>query len=267
MDYNARFYSPRLGRFVQADSITPNYLAPQTYNRFSYVYNSPTNYFDDGGHCPKPSTEAFEQSSGSIICIAAFIPTAESNFAPGLPHLEGDNRSFTSDSNRDGEGSSRGWVWVDAETGDILDYAVHESCQVGGDCVGPREVHTETTLTFFENWIVSEKAGTTITVNIGLICDGGWWEPFCALTFNGEITIDIRYDKLSDGPVANIKAKLNNFPNWEAYYWEDEETVTELFTVENFSDTELESGVGSATNAATGSVTSTTYTYKIYLPE
>ena len=41
MHYGARFYSPRLGRFVSADSIVPEPGNPQAFNRFSYVLGNP----------------------------------------------------------------------------------------------------------------------------------------------------------------------------------------------------------------------------------
>jgi hypothetical protein len=50
MDYRARFYSVALGRFQQPDTIIPNPANPQSFNRFSYVYNRPINYNDPSGH-------------------------------------------------------------------------------------------------------------------------------------------------------------------------------------------------------------------------
>ena len=50
MDYNARFYDPALGRFVQADTIVPSPGDPQSLNRYSYVLNSPLVYRDPSGH-------------------------------------------------------------------------------------------------------------------------------------------------------------------------------------------------------------------------
>jgi RHS repeat-associated protein len=50
MDYKARFYSPVLNRFIQPDSIVPNLLSPQMFNRFSYVGNNPVNFNDPTGH-------------------------------------------------------------------------------------------------------------------------------------------------------------------------------------------------------------------------
>ena len=50
--YGARFYSPKLGRFLNADTIVPNAANPQDFNRYSYVYNNPINYIDPSGHLP-----------------------------------------------------------------------------------------------------------------------------------------------------------------------------------------------------------------------
>ena len=48
--YGARMYSPKLGRFLSADTIVPSPSDPQAINRFSYVRNSPLNYVDPTGH-------------------------------------------------------------------------------------------------------------------------------------------------------------------------------------------------------------------------
>lgn len=50
MDYKARFYSPTLGRFIQPDSIVPNAVNPQGFNKYSYVINNPLRYADPTGH-------------------------------------------------------------------------------------------------------------------------------------------------------------------------------------------------------------------------
>ncbi len=50
MDYRARFYSQSLGRFIQPDTIIPNPSSPQSWNRYSYVLNSPVNLNDPSGH-------------------------------------------------------------------------------------------------------------------------------------------------------------------------------------------------------------------------
>jgi RHS repeat-associated protein len=48
--YGARFYSPKIGRFISPDTIIPGYGNPQNLNRFSYVRNNPVRYTDPTGH-------------------------------------------------------------------------------------------------------------------------------------------------------------------------------------------------------------------------
>jgi len=50
--YGARFYSPKLGRFLSADSIVPNMANPQALNRYSYVYGNPLRFTDPSGNIP-----------------------------------------------------------------------------------------------------------------------------------------------------------------------------------------------------------------------
>lgn len=46
-----KYVSPYINRFLQPDSIIPNPVNPQAFNRFSYVYNNPINLIDPSGHC------------------------------------------------------------------------------------------------------------------------------------------------------------------------------------------------------------------------
>jgi RHS repeat-associated protein len=50
MDYNARYYSPRLGRFVSPDSIVPEPGSSGGFNRYRYSRNNPLRYVDPSGH-------------------------------------------------------------------------------------------------------------------------------------------------------------------------------------------------------------------------
>jgi RHS repeat-associated protein len=50
-DYNARMYSPVLGRFLSADTLVPDGTNPQSWNRYAYVVNNPLKYKDPSGHC------------------------------------------------------------------------------------------------------------------------------------------------------------------------------------------------------------------------
>jgi RHS repeat-associated protein len=48
--YNARYYDPALGRFVQSDTIIPQPGSIQSYDRYAYVNNNPLRYTDPSGH-------------------------------------------------------------------------------------------------------------------------------------------------------------------------------------------------------------------------
>lgn len=48
--FGARYYDPKLGRFITADDIIQNPTDPQTLNRYSYTSNNPVNRVDPDGH-------------------------------------------------------------------------------------------------------------------------------------------------------------------------------------------------------------------------
>ncbi len=48
--YGARFYSPKLGRFLSPDTTAPNLDNPQKLNHYSYVLNNPLRYSDPTGN-------------------------------------------------------------------------------------------------------------------------------------------------------------------------------------------------------------------------
>ncbi|MBI5665029.1 MAG: RHS repeat-associated core domain-containing protein [Nitrospirae bacterium] len=48
--YNARYYDPKLARFITADTIVPEPFDPQALNRYSYVINNPVMLIDPSGH-------------------------------------------------------------------------------------------------------------------------------------------------------------------------------------------------------------------------
>ncbi|MBI5665027.1 MAG: RHS repeat-associated core domain-containing protein [Nitrospirae bacterium] len=48
--YGARYYDPRLEKFMTADTIVPEPFNPQALNRYSYCINNPINYTDPSGN-------------------------------------------------------------------------------------------------------------------------------------------------------------------------------------------------------------------------
>ncbi len=51
--YNARWYDPQVGRFLQADTLVPNPGNPQALNRYPYTRNNPLRYTDPTRHGPE----------------------------------------------------------------------------------------------------------------------------------------------------------------------------------------------------------------------
>jgi RHS repeat-associated protein len=49
-DFNARSYSPWVGRFVSPDGMIPNARNPVDFNRYAYTRNAPLKYRDTSGH-------------------------------------------------------------------------------------------------------------------------------------------------------------------------------------------------------------------------
>ena len=76
MYYNARWYDPTLGRFLQPDSIIPEPFNPVSLDRYAYVNNNPIMNNDPSGHCIGPL---------AVVCLAVFaITTAVTVAGPAI---------------------------------------------------------------------------------------------------------------------------------------------------------------------------------------
>lgn len=73
--YNARFYDNSLGRFIQADTITPELDNLIGHDRYAYTLNSPINHNDPSGHCIGPLL-AICIAVGTFIVDNAAVITA-----------------------------------------------------------------------------------------------------------------------------------------------------------------------------------------------
>ncbi len=71
--YEARYYDPTLGRFIQADTIVPVPGDPQALNRYSYVRNNPLRYTDPTGHSWKKFWNSF---AGAFVGAVVTVLTA-----------------------------------------------------------------------------------------------------------------------------------------------------------------------------------------------
>jgi RHS repeat-associated protein len=70
--YNARFYSPKMGRFLSADTLIPSYINPQHLNRYMYVVGNPIRYNDPTGHA-----EPAPDDGGCYPCEQYPIPSPQ----------------------------------------------------------------------------------------------------------------------------------------------------------------------------------------------
>jgi hypothetical protein len=247
MYFRARYYDSLLGRFLSADTLVPEPGYPQAFNRYAFVYNNPLKYTDPSGHCPKPPKEY-----GNVICVAGFIPVARSAvpdvqaFIMGMLGLgseirfffEGDDRSFSYDSSKDayGTGGSRFWIWINADTGEILNpggkASVHETCRVNGACTEPRDDYNRITPVMNDDGTISLDIRIVCSDN-SIYCVNGTNDVNASLTF-------VRNDK--GGYDAQVSA--DSFPNLEAYYWSSGQLRQTVLQVQNFSSTEIRSGTG-----------------------
>ncbi len=75
--YNARYYDPALGRFVQSDTMVPEPGSIQSYDRYAYVINNPIKYNDPSGHCYNYSTP--EAAARCNAYWASYSQTAKTN--------------------------------------------------------------------------------------------------------------------------------------------------------------------------------------------
>ncbi|MGH2544065.1 MAG: RHS repeat-associated core domain-containing protein, partial [Ardenticatenaceae bacterium] len=233
--YGARYYDPMLGRFYQPDSIVPEPGDPQSLNRFAYTLNNPLTYIDSDGQCPIPAPGL---GSGQIICIAGFIPTAETDAV--ITTFTGDDRAFTA-YGIPGAESSRFWAWIDAETGETLFVEFHPTCVAGGECTPARPVDCGRGNNCFRSWMNEDGS---ITVEYQAICSApGGLAAACQLTASGSVT----FIPHAEGGFDTTGA-VDRFPNLEAYYWDWTEglpaQVDTLFQFQNYSAAERELGMG-----------------------
>ncbi|MBX3015507.1 MAG: RHS repeat-associated core domain-containing protein [Caldilineaceae bacterium] len=127
--FNARYYDPELGHFLSPDTLVPDPGNLFDYNRYMYGYGNPMRYNDPTGHCPKPPDKY-----ANVICVAGFIPTKESEGAPGSWIVyQGDGRDFSSDSTGQ---SSRFYFWINADTGEFIGDPI-ELCSLNPVCFLP----------------------------------------------------------------------------------------------------------------------------------
>ncbi len=81
---NARYYLPEVGRFISPDSIVPEPIEPQSYNRYSYTRNSPINLIDPTGHreCAAPDGSCDPYKSPWVTASQEYEAGQDLTFGP-----------------------------------------------------------------------------------------------------------------------------------------------------------------------------------------
>jgi RHS repeat-associated protein len=103
--YNARYYDPELGRFIQPDTAIPDLSNPQSYNRYSYCVNNPLRYTDPSGHDPAFSSIGMFQSlsveqevsasrAGAPVGVGIMVATVTGGMAAPLLVSAGASTTF-----------------------------------------------------------------------------------------------------------------------------------------------------------------------------
>jgi RHS repeat-associated protein len=70
--YNARYYDATIGSFVSADIILPDFMNPQSLNRYAYCYNNPYKYVDVSGHFGWLAAIGIGAIVGAVINTAVY---------------------------------------------------------------------------------------------------------------------------------------------------------------------------------------------------
>ena len=163
LDYfGARYYGSKIGRFTTTDpaqTIAPNLIDPQRWNKYAYARNNPLRYLDPDGRCAAPAGVG----GGVGFCVEAFISSPGIGpFGDVLGPGAGDNRSFSA---TDGSLSYRARVQfvVDPASGEVsnFDARAGTSTAFAGTLSGAGSIHANIT-----DKKRTEEGDTTFTLSI-----------------------------------------------------------------------------------------------------
>jgi RHS repeat-associated protein len=91
--YNARWYDPAVGRFLQADTIVPEPGDPQSLNRYAYTRNNPLSRVDPSGHADIPPIPELMQQAIKFFTEAEWQVVGEPSKIS--PNWNGADLAFT----------------------------------------------------------------------------------------------------------------------------------------------------------------------------
>ncbi len=206
---NARYYDPAIGQFISPDTVVPDPTVVMDYNRYLYARANPLRYNDPTGHCPAP-----DEDMGAIICVALFIEP--STIEAGGITVGGDGRSFDNDSD---PAASRGWAWIDANTGEFVQPPHMNPSKY--PTAGPLQ-YRETPPSEVNTWAASMDESGVIILDYDLVLSGSL--ELYAPHINGTVSF-----APNDKGSYDTSFKRDGFPWAEAYYHDGEGNVETLF--------------------------------------
>lgn len=197
--YNARYYDAEVGRFTSADTVVPNPLNTQAFNRYMYVNGNPINFGDPSGHF------SFKKLCNKVgDAIADGLDTVFSGIGNGINNLnDGINNTL----------ANKDW-WKDQ--GDKIEKKWDKVADKCGDTIGDDGWWGEQ----WDSWgmiatcaiiaaviiIASFGVGAIAFAGAGLVM--GWWSVAgCAIGF------------LIGGTQGQILHKPFSKETWENWNW------------------------------------------------
>jgi RHS repeat-associated protein len=178
---NARYYAPRLGRFVSADSIVPGAGNPLAWDRYAYVDGNPLRYTDPSGHgaCDGPhqvpECGSVANTSGNVT-----VPTPLDNLSTEDGGKTGISAADAYNYYLDLWNQKDGWWWTafgsDSDGFTIWDFLSMMAYHEAGFDTSFVTTMAEAGVRFFYEW--TQTLGKSPTVENLL----DWWARFSEST-------------------------------------------------------------------------------------
>jgi hypothetical protein len=124
----ARFYSPYINHFLQADTIVLAPSRPQSLNRYSYVVNNPINATDPTGHLCIGEPEECLQDDGTTG--SGFTATGGTVSNPGAGNCSGDGCQGKDNDDEDTPGVSLDMGSGDDDDNEYFCFTHPSSCDI-----------------------------------------------------------------------------------------------------------------------------------------
>jgi RHS repeat-associated protein len=137
----ARFYSPELGRFTQADTVVGDPTNPTSLNRYAYAFDSPTNLVDPSGRWPDwldravgAATKLFKDSVRAAGRVASAAAKAVAKAGAGAARSLGSAGRSLGSQVRKVAGQAAKWAYDNREELAATAVSVAADVVVTGGC-------------------------------------------------------------------------------------------------------------------------------------